>query len=214
MTSSAEYASMMEMDEALIRYFLAGPEEVAEKNLNDLLELKALVQPLDPKVAWDVVRRNCGNRPATIECLRKLGKMHSGTTAMNGVKGRAHEKKEKSFFGWLFKKKTKRATSMSSHEDESSNSNHHDTPPPAEFVENTSSHTIPDESSAEPITNEKAQGAGQFLLARPFIKRTPEEEELSREYNFASSPNNASSVKPEASEEFQKIFNQFVKSMS
>ncbi|RNF05246.1 hypothetical protein TraAM80_04657 [Trypanosoma rangeli] len=212
MLSSSEYASVMEMDEVLVQHFLAGSEDTAEDNFDSLLRLKALLEPLDLKDARDVIFRNSGNRPATIECLRKLERARSDKTAMNDGKERAHEIDKRVFFGWLFKKKTKPTASIPSHKETSNNFSHHDTPLRPEVVEDTPPHTLPHEVREVPVPKEKLQDVRQALVARPFIRRTLEED-LSKEYNFASQPNDASSLQSDFGEEFQKIFNQFVQSV-
>ncbi|ESL07340.1 hypothetical protein TRSC58_04972 [Trypanosoma rangeli SC58] len=212
MPSSSEYASIMEMDKVIVQHFLAGSEDAAEDNFDSLLKLKALLEPLDLNDAREVVFENSGNRLATIECLRKLGKTRSGTTAMNDGKERAHKIDKGVFFGWLFKKKTKRTASMPFHKETSNNFSQHDAPLRQDVVRNTPPHSLPHEVREVPIPKEKLQDVRHVLVARPFIQRTLEEE-LSNEYNFTSQSNGASSLESDFGEEFQKIFNQFVQSV-
>ncbi|KAF5226620.1 hypothetical protein ECC02_000121 [Trypanosoma cruzi] len=231
MPSSAEYASMMELDEVLIQRFLAGFQGETEEQLNSLLELKSLVEPLDPKVAQGVVFRNSGNCSATIECLRKLGEKHSVKTEINGHGESPRDKnKERSFFSWLFKRKPKREVTKSSPEGASTKADDDGTPSSSKVKENVSIFISPHEIREKPlpqerennvpqerennVPQEKEQNFDHVSLTRPVIRRSHEEEELSKEYNFYGKPSTNFVSVSDPGEEFQKIYSKFLESMS
>ncbi|EKF37949.1 hypothetical protein MOQ_001846 [Trypanosoma cruzi marinkellei] len=231
MPTNAEYASMMELDEVLIERFLAGFQGETEDQLNSLLELKSLVEPLDPKVAQGVVFRNSGNCSATIECLRKLGEKHSLKTEIIGHGESPRDKnKERSFFSWLFKRKPKREVEKSSPERGSSKADDDGTPSSSKVKENApffvSSHEIREKPLSQEkennVSHEKEQNVPQeeeqnfdhFTITRPVINRSHEEEELSKEYNFYGKSNTNFVSVSDHVDEFQKIFSKFLESVS
>ncbi|PBJ80683.1 hypothetical protein BCY84_00878 [Trypanosoma cruzi cruzi] len=223
MPSNAEYASMMELDEVLIQRFLAGFQGETEEQLNSLVELKSLVEPLDPKVAQGVVFRNSGNCSATIECLRKLGEKHSVKTEINGHGESPRDKnKERSFFSWLFKRKPKQEVTKSTPEGASTKAEDDGTPSSSKVKENVSIFISSHEIREKPLPQERENNFSQekeknfdhVSLTRPVIRRSHEEEELSKEYNFYGKPSTNFVSVSDPGEEFQKIYSKFLESMS
>ncbi|KEG09706.1 hypothetical protein DQ04_04791090 [Trypanosoma grayi] len=208
------YASMMDLDKSIVKDFLVGMGNVPEEQIiNELLELKAVIGPLDPKAARDIIASKSGDQKGTIHCLQQLQDTHAINEGPNCHKKKNPEKsKEKGLFGWFFGKKSKQGSAKSSEasSDEKKQEELTHSPQVAEIP------SKPSTSSPEVVPSpETVQKSPVTILLRQTGMRYPEEEQVAREYDFTRHANNtAYSSEMEPGEEFRIIYNQFLRTAS
>ncbi|KAH9579818.1 hypothetical protein LSM04_002188 [Trypanosoma melophagium] len=226
MKSPRVYASMMDLDESLVRHYLVGAEnEPDEAIVSELLELKSLIAELDPKVVWDVIASKSGDRGGTLECLHNLGEVHSTKMEKKEHKSSENEKrKERGFLDWLFGKKSKHETAKmlrdtpktkpqekTTYHSETTDKSEVNQSGVVERSDTGGNSSMPSDGTRGPPTPDGSSELTKKYFGCPAPRKCPEEERLSHEYNFAPPASTALGSTMDPGDEFQTIYSQFVR---